>query len=149
MQLQITTYQILAGAFINATAVIISALLATTVSPWTQNKRDNRRWEREKLYELHTEAHISLTNLMRAITTSDVEYKTSAMFYAATGALERLKLAYTGEQAEIIFSIDQTIRSFYSGNIIQKSNLDELEKLRQQLLVLAQNDLRLRDLFKQ
>jgi len=150
MQLSITSYQIIAGALINALAVIIGASLNVFYAPWLQRKRDNKRWEREKLYELHTEAYESLTNLLKSVSTASImgQNETSSTFYASTGALNRLKLAYTDKEAETINLVENTLKSIYKGGLIQKNELENLEKLRQQILAIAQNDSRLKDLFK-
>jgi hypothetical protein len=82
MQLSITSYQIIAGALINALAVMIGASLNVFYAPWLQRKRDNKRWEREKLYELHTEAYESLTNLLKSVSTASImeQNETSSTF---------------------------------------------------------------------
>lgn len=150
MQLSITSYQIIAGALINALAVIIGASLNVFYAPWLQRKRDNKRWEREKLYELHTEAYASLTDLLKSVSTGKFVpgNETPEKFYASTGALNRLKLAYLNKEADTIDLVENTLKSIYQGGVIQKSELENLEKLRQQILAIAQNDSRLKDLFK-
>lgn len=150
MQLSITSHQIIAGALINALAVIIGASLNVFYAPWLQRKRENKRWEREKLYDLHLESYEALTDLLRSVSTSNfvVGNEMPAFFYASTGALNRLRLAYSDEQAETILSVKTTLRSLYTGCAIQTKELENLEKLRQQILAVAQSDPRLRDLFK-
>lgn len=135
---------IVIAALINVSAVILISLL----SPVLQGKRDNRRWEREKLYDLHTEAYESLTNLLKAVSASKSPVEMSAAFYASTGALDRLRLAYTGEQHKTISSIEKNLRGLYKGGLIQSYEVEKLEESRQRILALAQGDSRLKDLFK-
>lgn len=151
MQFSLTTYQIIAGALINATAVIIGASLNVFYAPWLQRKRDDERWEREKLYSLHSEAYESLTNLLRLVSSISVLQGTeiSSEFYASVGALSRLRLAYEDDEAEEIFSIENDIRAIYKNYLIQKSELDNLENLRQRLIAIAKRDERLKKLFRQ
>jgi hypothetical protein len=151
MQLSLTTYQIIAGALINATALIIGVSLNVFYAPWLQRKRDNERWAREKLYDLHSEAYETFTSLLKSVSiTSPADAKgISPDFHALVGALNRLRLAYKynyNDSSEIL-SIENDIRLLYDGRLIPKKELGKLEDLRQRLLEIAQNDLRLQDLF--
>jgi len=150
MQLSLTTYQILAGALINATAVIMVASLNVFYAPWLQRKRDDERWEREKLYDLHSEAYEALTNLLRLVSVIS-EFRSgeiSSEFYSSVGSLSRLRLAYEDDEAAEILSIENNLRAIYKGFLIQRSELDNLESLRQRLLAIAKSDPRLKDLFR-
>ena len=149
MQISLTTYQIVAGALINATAVIIGASLNVFYAPWLQCKRDNERWAREKLYDLHSEAHEALTNLLKSVAAINTlqASEVSSEFYASVGALSRLRLAYENDSAKEILSIENDLRSVYKGFLIQKRELENLEDLRQRLFVITQSDSRLKDLF--
>ncbi|MFZ4675233.1 MAG: hypothetical protein ACOYM4_05965 [Nodosilinea sp.] len=130
MQLSITSYQIIAGALINALAVMIGASLNVFYAPWLQRKRDNKRWEREKLYELHTEAYESLTNLLKSVSTASImeQNETSSTFYASTGALNRLKLAYTDKEAETIIAILTRIRYRSIAQVYEFPGLSQLRR---------------------
>ncbi|HZG38606.1 MAG TPA: hypothetical protein VEZ50_07985 [Nodosilinea sp.] len=149
MQISLTTYQIVAGALINATAVIIGASLNVFYAPWLQCKRDNERWAREKLYDLHSEAYEALTNLLKSVAAINTlqASEVSSEFYASVGALSRLRLAYENDSAKEILSIENDLRSVYKGFLIQKRELENLEDLRQRLFVITQSDSRLKDLF--
>lgn len=135
---------IVIAALINVSAVFLISLL----SPVLQSKRDNQRWEREKLYDLHAETYESLTNLLKAVSASRSPVEISAAFYASTGALDRLRLAYAGEQSESISSIDEKLRGLYKGGLIQSYEVENLEEFRQKILAIAQSDSRLKNLFK-
>lgn len=137
---------VITAALINVFAVIA----ISTLSPILQSKRDNKRWEREKLYDLHSETYKALTDLLKSVAAINTLKVTeiSSEFYASVGTLNRLRLAYVDEQAKEILLIEESLKALYKGFLIQKSELDKLEELRQKLLVIAQNDSRLKDLFK-
>jgi hypothetical protein len=150
MQLSLTTYQIIVGALINATAVIIGVLLNVFYAPWLQHQRDDKRWEREKLYDLHSEAYKALTDLLRSVSAlnSLKAGEISSGFYASVGALSRLRLAYENDEAAEILLIESDLKAIYKNFLIQRDELDNLEDLRQRLLSIAQSDERLKDLFR-
>ena len=135
---------IVIAALINVSAVILISFL----NPVFQGKRDNQRWEREKLYDLHSETYESLTNLLKVVSVSRSSTEISAAFYASTGALGRLRLAYVDKQSEETFLIEKTLRKLYRDGLIQSYEEEHLEKFRQQILAIAQSDPRLKDLFK-
>ena len=119
-------------------------------APWLQHQRDDKRWEREKLYDLHSEAYKALTDLLRSVSAlnSLKAGEISSGFYASVGALSRLRLAYENDEAAEILLIESDLKAIYKNFLIQRDELDNLEDLRQRLLSIAQSDERLKDLFR-
>ncbi|MBD1874850.1 hypothetical protein H6F75_15290 [Nodosilinea sp. FACHB-131] len=89
-----------------------------------------------------------MTNLLKAISVSRSSIEITAGFYASTGALGRLRLAYTDKQFEEILLIEKTLINLYNGGLIQSDEKKNLEKFRKQILAIAQSDSRLKYLFK-
>lgn len=149
--MSLPTNQIIIGSLINASAVVFSAFLATIVSPWIQSKWDDKRWEREKLYDLHTNTYEALTELLKSIASMNAipSYNLFKEAYASIGALGRLKLAYSQKRSAEIELIEQGLEKLFKGNSFRQDEMiNELEEMRHKVLNIAQNDKRLKDLFK-
>jgi hypothetical protein len=128
---------------------LISAI-AAFLNSWLQESRERKRWQQEKLYELYGQAHEALTDLIQAIASSERMNPSLSAYYAALGALDRLRLSAPLEQRSIISSAVDELKVMQKTGVasIPYSFMNDIAVIRETISKLAQADRRLGGLFQ-
>ena len=138
-------HQVVAASLINVSVVLIVAFFT---NQW-QLRRENQRWQREKLYDIYNESQQWFLALLKSRGSARDSYRES--FYGVTSSLSKLTLVCSEKDLEEINSIrDDLINLIQPNGSSSFTTVDviRLYPLNERLNKVIASDLRLKDLFK-
>ena len=130
------------GTFVS----VVTPVLTSTLNNRLQQDRENRRWQREKLYELYSDADSVFTELIEAASTNNATAATNA-YYRLICTLSRLSMACSESAAEELQAIEVELQPYLRGSLFQQAESSFLQEQRLRLIRLTQADSRLKQLF--